>query len=495
MAILMLALVAAFGAVAAQLVRLGLEGQAQARIAVTAPISESYSRPVLVDRDGRVLAMDILLPSVFADPSRILDLDEAVEKLSSVLPEGTARRLRGLLSNPQRRFVWISRKVSTALAERIHNLGLPGVSFRWETKRTYPAGTVAGHVIGAVDIGNRGIAGLERHVDLMLGLRMARTDAADGRRDVRLSLSLAAQHAAEDVLREAMTTYGAEAASALVMNVNSGEIAAAASLPGVDPAFPGEWVAKGPINHASGGVFELGSIFKLVTVAAALDRGDVKADTDVGARPDLKFGRFTIGDVTRLPKRIPLSDVIVRSSNVASANLALMSGAKAQRAMLSRMGLIGSMRTEAGPVAQPRAPEFWNDLATATVSYGHGIAVAPIQFAAAAAALVNGGFRVKPTFLAGGGIPEPVRARVISQTTSDHLRAMMRANVRDPRGTGRLAAVAGYDVGGKTGTADQPNGTKGYDGKRVVTSFVGAFPMQAPKFLVMVVLHDPKPTD
>jgi len=280
-----------------------------------------------------------------------------------------------------------------------------------------------------------------------------------------------------------------------VLDVASGEVAAAASVPGVDPALSKEVLSKPRMNRFSGDVYELGSVFKTMTVAMALEHGLAKPETIVATTRPLQVGRFTIKDHHPSPHPLSLREVFVRSSNVGAGRLALAAGVDLQRSFLKRLGLISSLRTEAGAMAAPRLPKHWGRAANITVSYGHGIAVSPLQFAAAAAAVVNGGYRVAPTFLARSAREDDSsvawRRKVLREETSDALREMMRLNVTSKSGTGRRADVLGYRVGGKTGTADWANSGK-YDGGAVVTSFIAAFPMDAPRYVVLVTLFAPK---
>lgn len=490
-ALVVAVLLIGFGAISMQLMRLAGRDVGAPRIAATAPIAESYSRPDLLDRDGRVLATDILLPSIIANPSRILDVDEAVDALGTVLPAKNMRTLRERLSNKRSQFTWVARKVSTALAERVNHLGLPGIGFRWETKRTYPAGKVAGRIVGAVDMKNRGIAGLERHLDVARGLRLSRDVDGDTRPPVRTSLVISVQHAVEAELERARTTYEADAASAVVLDVESGAVVAAASAPLVDPAFPERWMMEdGPVDHLMRGRYELGSVFKAVTVAMAMELGGVGPSHLVDARTPIRSGRFEIVDRKPHSGPITLTELFTTSSNVGSGRLALQFGAERQREFLSRLGLLGSVSIETGPLPRPVVPDRWADIEAVTISYGHGIAMTPLQFAAGAAALINDGFAVNPTLLDRPEMADALRKRVISARTSHAMRQLFRANVVD--GTGRLADVAGYDVGGKTGTADLARGGR-YDGKSVISSFVAAFPMARPRYLVLTTLYDPKP--
>ena len=486
------ALFLGFGAITAQLLRLAWNSGPVTRLAVSAPVAESYSRPDILDRDGKPLARDILLPSIMANPSKILDIDEAIDRLTAVLPPADAARLPLNLENRERSFIWVARKVSTSLAQSIHDMGLPGIDYRWETKRTYPQGLLAGHVLGAVDGNSVGLSGLERHMDEAIGLRIARDEGGDPRPPLRTSLVLAAQFGLEEELADAISRTGARAAAGLVMDVRTGEIAAAASLPAVDPAFPEKWIAEGPIDHLTRGTYELGSVFKLVTAAMALELGLAEPDTPVDVGGEISIGRFRISGDGPQGAKVPLREVIFRSLNVGTANLALAAGSDQQRAFLAKLGLLAGIETEAGPVKSPLVPAAWDRAATITVSYGHGLAVAPLQFAAAAATLINGGYAVTPTFRPQPPLPDIIRKRVVSEATSAALREMLRETVTNPRGTARKAEAAGYRVGGKTGTADLPVKGRGYSGTGVVTSFVGAFPMDAPRHLVMVTLFEPE---
>jgi len=495
-AVLALACVAlCFTAVAGQLVRLASVGQTELRTNMSTPIATAFSRPDLVDRNGRLLATDVVMPSLFADPAIVLDRDEVAEKLAGVFPDLDRQELREDLADKSRRFVWIRRGISPTQAQQVFEFGLPGLAFRSELRRAYPAGRVAGHVLGYVNIDNKGLAGVERHLDEQDLVEPVHDATLSRRAPLRLSLDLGVQHAVEDELAAAIARYKAKAASAVVMDVHTGEIMAAASLPGVDPITPGA-ARYDPalMDRLMGGSYELGSVFKAVTVAMALEEGTVRLGSMIDVRAPLDVDGHKISDLHPAGRPLSVAEVFIRSSNVGSGALALAVGADRQRQFLQKLGLADPMSTEAGAVAFPRLPERWRDAETVTVSYGHGIAVAPLQLAAASAALVNGGVRVRPTFLRQPSREEPEGKPVISAQTSARMRNLMRRNVTSAKGTGRRADVPGLEVGGKTGTAEIPV-AGGYKEKAVISSFLGAFPMSAPKYVFLVSLFEPQPTD
>lgn len=488
----MLVILAAFASVGTQLVRLALMNDGAPGVAISTPVATSVARPDLVDRHGRLLASDVEMPSLYADPLLVVDRDEAVEKLRSVFPDLDERALRETLGDKSRRFEWIRRGLAPRTAQRVHNLGLPGLAFREELRRAYPAGRLAGHVLGGVNVDNRAVAGIEQYLD-----REGLVDPVVGaqpttRPAVALSLDLSVQHALESELSDAVTTYRAKGAAGVVLDVESGEVIASASLPRIDPAHPDARPKPQEIDRVISGTYELGSIFKMMTVAMALDSGAVTSSTPIDVSQPLSVGRFTIKD-HHGGGSLSVHDVFVKSSNVGSGQLALQAGADKQRAFLASLGLTERMATEAGTLAAPLLPRTWGEIETITIGYGHGLAVAPLQFAAAAAALVNGGEYVAPTFLKRPTGATIARRRVIAKETSAALREMMRANVEDRGGTGRRAAADGYRIGGKTGTAEIA--VKGrYNPNAVIASFVGAFPIDAPRYLTLVLVFQPART-
>lgn len=492
-AAVILLVVTLFSTVGAQLVRLASKGSGVADVAMSTPIVSGYARPDLVDRNGRLLASDVEMPSLYADPTLIVDRDEAVEKLRAVLPDIDDAALRSTLAERSRRFVWIKRGLSPTTAQRIHNLGIPGLAFRQELRRAYPSGRLAGHVLGGVDVDNRAVAGIERYLDehgLVDPVVAARPST---RPPVPLSLDMRVQHALEQELHEASATYKADGASGLVLDVATGEVIAMASLPFADPAHPDAAVASGHVDRVAGGSYELGSIFKLLTIAMAIEGGKVGPDTIVDVSKPLTAGRFEFKDHHPGAAAMSVSDVFIKSSNVGAGRLAVGEGADRQKAFLAALGITGKLRTEAGPVAEPQLPARWGEAETITISFGHGLAVSPLQFAVAAAALVNGGELIEPTLVRRAPDQRPQRHRVVSPATSDALRRMMRRNVADPGGTGRRAAADGLDVGGKTGTAEIARRGR-YDRNAVIASFVGAFPMDEPRYLTLVLLFEPERT-
>jgi cell division protein FtsI (penicillin-binding protein 3) len=482
---------AAFIAVGAQLTHLAIKSNA---VTITSHVIEavpqSFARPDIIDRNGRLIATDVATPSLYVDPAKVLDRDELIENLATVLPDLDEAGLRKALSDRGRRFEWVRRGLSPALAQTIHNLGIPGLAFRDELKRAYPMGSSAGHVIGSVNVDNKGVSGIENYIDHSIGVDGVLGATRSSKAPVRLSLDIGIQHTIETELATAMNRYKASGAAALVMDVVTGEVLASASLPLADPSRPAPISDSTRIDHMTAGVYELGSIFKTITVALALEGGrDINAIIDT-TQP-LKAGRFEIKDLHPLGRPMTVAEVFTHSSNVGAAQLALEAGGDRHQALLAKLGLTTPMLTEQGPVALPLLPKNFDRTTQITVAYGHGLAVAPLQFAAAAAALVNGGTRVAPTVLYRYPDASPdAGERVVSAETSKRMAELMRLNVTEAHGTGRRADVPGYEVGGKTGTAEMP-GRNGYLEKSVISSFIAAFPTSAPKYLVMVSLFEP----
>jgi cell division protein FtsI (penicillin-binding protein 3) len=483
----------AFIAVAAQLVRLALPLQTELSSSLSEVVDTNFARPDIVDRNGRLLATDVEAYSLFADPARVLDRDELVEKLKTVFSDLDQEALRKDLSNRQRRFVWVRRGLSPNKAQAVHNLGLPGLDFRRELRRAYPGGTLAGHVLGYVNVDNRGVAGIERYVDEAVGIEPVRDATLADRAPVRLSLDIGVQHSVESELAAAIDRYGAKGAAAIVLDATSGEIVASASLPEVDPAYPSTSLDNTKADKISGSTFELGSVFKTVTLAMVIDQGLASVDSLVDASEPLTAGRFTIKDLHSLGRPLSVTEVFIHSSNIGAAKLAMLAGAQRFRSFLQLLQLTDGMKTEIGPIASPQLPAHWGDIETMTIGFGHGLALAPLQFAAAAATLINGGTRVVPTFISRPDTAAD-NTRIVGAATSAHMRELMRRNVTDPVGTGKRADVPGYAVGGKTGTAEIP-GPGGYREHAVISSFLAGFPMNSPKYLVFVLLFEPKPTE
>ncbi len=494
-----LAMMLLFAAIGGQMLNLAFAGRNEARLASAEPIVRVHARPDIVDRNGRIIATDVDAASLFADPALLLDLDEVIEKLTLALPLLDEAELRKSLGDRNRRFAWIKRGMAPVEAQRVHDLGLPGLAFRREPKRVYPTGALTGHIVGQVNVDNRGQAGLERYIDETMGLDAVSGATASRLKQVRLSLDLGVQHSVADELKSAMTRYTATAAAGLVLDIRSGEILAAVSLPSVDSNRPAEVLDPSRPERLQGGVYELGSIFKMLTVAMALEEGRATLEKTYDVTKPIEIGRFTIKDAHPSPVPLSVRDIFLQSSNVGAGLLALEGGTERQLMFLARLGLTEQMRTETGTVAPPLLPKRWDRIETVTISYGHGLAVAPMQFASAAAALLNGGYRVTPTYIAtetpilGKATREAIREAILMPATSAAMREIMRLNVTSRNGTGHRADVTGYRVGGKTGTAEMP-GENGYQRRSVISSFAGAFPMDEPRYLTLISLFEPQPT-
>ncbi|MFC0220649.1 cell division protein FtsI (penicillin-binding protein 3) [Pseudochelatococcus lubricantis] len=452
------------------------------------------ARPDIIDRNGVVLATDIKTVSVFAEPRNIIDADEATELLTAVLPDLDARELRDKLST-SKGFVWVKRQITPRQQAEVHRLGIPGVGFVPENKRVYPNGPIGAHVLGFANVDNEGIAGIEKYMDnqglkALAGYGFARS--ADDLEPVRLSLDLRATAAARDELVKGLAYFRAKAAASLILDVNTGEVVSLVSLPDYDPNNPVDALQPDRINRMIVGVFEMGSTFKALTLAMGLDSGKANINSTYDARGGLHYGRFTIKDYHGKNRILNVPEIFIYSSNIGTARMALQQGVPAHKAFLKKMGQLDRMRTEMPESSAPLLPPNWGELNTITISYGHGLAVAPMQAAAAVGALVNGGQLVNPTFLL--RTEQEARAnapQVIKPETSEAMRFVMRLNAT--KGSARKADVPGYFVGGKTGTADKViNGR--YAKNKNFTTFMTVLPADDPKYLFLTVYDEPQAT-
>jgi len=449
------------------------------------------ARPDILDRNGQILATDVKAPSLFAEPRKLIDVDEAEELLTAVLPDLDGNEVRERLSS-KRGFVWLKREISAKQQQEIHRLGIPGVGFLTENKRVYPNGPVVSHQIGHVNIDNQGIAGIEKWLDGqgLAALHMAGLATDQLQRPVQLALDLRVQFALRDELVKAREKFKAKASSGVIVNVNTGEIVALVSEPDYDPNNPREANDPTRINRLTTGVYEMGSSFKSFTLAMALDSGKVTLDSKFDARGDLHYGKFTIHDYHAQHRILSVPEIFTYSSNIGSARMALSLGVDYHKAFLKKLGQLDRLRTELPESAEPLVPKHWSELNTVTIAFGQGLSVAPLQAVMGIAALVNGGRLISPTFLKRDqAAADRLATRVIKPETSDKMRYLLRLNVE--KGTATRANVAGYYVGGKTGTSEKVVGGR-YSKTKVLTSFTAIMPADQPQYLLLIMIDEPQ---
>ncbi|OOG74020.1 cell division protein [Sinorhizobium sp. A49] len=449
------------------------------------------SRPDILDRNGEILATDIRTVSLYAEPHKIVDADEAVERLATVLPDINAREIYNKLKSKSR-FQWLRRQLTPKQQSEILALGIPGVGFRPEKRRFYPGGPTAAHILGHVNIDNRGVAGMERYID---GQGLADLAAIGMTSDaklepVKLSIDVRVQNIVRDVIDSGMKNYQALAAGAVVLDVNTGEVLAMASVPDYDPNKPAEGAEEGWMNRMSNGTFEMGSTFKTFTIAMGLDSGKVTLNDSFDATAPIRIGGFTIKDFHGKRRVLTVPEIFQYSSNIGTAKIADLIGIPGHKEFLTRIGLLSKLPTELPEVKSPSQPREWKKINSITISFGHGVSTTPLQTAVAGAALVNGGKLIPPTFLPRSEEQaDEVATTVVKKSTSDDMRFLLRWN--GIAGSGKRAQVPGYNVGGKTGTADKVvNGR--YASDQNFNAFLAAFPIDNPKYIVLTFIDAPK---
>ncbi|MDI6027993.1 penicillin-binding protein 2 [Corticibacterium sp. UT-5YL-CI-8] len=480
-----------YATIAGRLVYYGLQNPDESR----GPESRvTASRPDIVDRNGEVLATDIKTFSLFAEPRRIVDADEAVEKLSTVLTDLDVEQTYHKLKSGTG-FVWLKRQLTPRQQADIMQLGLPGIGFRTEKRRFYPAGETTSHIVGLTNIDNKGISGLEKYIDDqgLADLQASGLAIASDLQPVRLSIDLRVQHIVRDEIVNAMQKYHAIAAGAVVLNAKTGEVVAMASVPDFDPNNPYNAQDKDRLNRMSAGVYEMGSTIKSFTTAMALDSGKVNMNSTFDARRPITIGRQTIRDFHGKGRVLTLPEVFIYSSNIGSAREADVVGIEGHREFLKRIGLLDRMQTELPEVARPTEPRVWKKVHSITIAFGHGMSTTPLQTAVGAAALMNGGKLFEPTFLPRSQADADAHSsQILNPQTSVDMRYLYNLNATAPGGSGKRATVPGYRVGGKTGTAEKVvNGRYASDVR--FNAFLAAFPMDDPQYVVLSIIDEPKP--
>lgn len=478
--IVSISLLALFGAIALKGLTVALNGPAATSI-VAARFEEAPRRADIVDRNGDLLATSVTVYSVFADPRAIGDAQLIANELATVLPDLDVETITARLSNNERAFAWIERGVTPRQRQAVFALGLEGIGFREETRRAYPRGTLAGHVLGYAGADGQGLGGIEYALDD----RLTRDQTP-----LALSIDANIQFSLEAELAAAIGEYDAEAGAGIVMAANSGEVLGMASWPPLDPHKATDLNPEDPalLDRSSGAVYELGSIFKPLTVAGALDAGAIRPSDKFDVRDPITIRGRQINDDHPIVGRPTAFEIIADSSNIGTVKIAWQLGARRQQEFFSSLGLFSRSSIELTGSASPLLPETFDDLYSATASYGHGIAVSPIAFAGAFASLANAGETVSPTLLL-----EPQRKRspkrVMAAPTANLVIRMLRQAVVD--GTGESAEVGGYRVAGKTGTAEKPI-PGGYSEDENICSFAAIFPADSPEYVVLIVLDSPK---
>ncbi|MEM6636530.1 MAG: penicillin-binding protein 2 [Pseudomonadota bacterium] len=489
----------AFSAVGARMGVLASSEAVEPRAAASTA-SILSERADIVDRRGRILATNIGTHSLYAQPPRMVDKARTASELARIFPDLDPEKLLADFTG-KRKFLWIRKTLSPEQMQQVHDIGEPGLQFGPREMRLYPNGRLAAHILGGTSFGREdvqsaeviGTAGVERAFDDAL------RDPSRGDRPLELSIDLSIQTATEQVLHGGMKLMNARAAAAILMDVHTGEVISMVSLPDFDPNkrpvhLTGKDPADNPMfNRAVQGVFELGSTFKPFTAAQAIELGLVSPATMINTKGPLIWGRYRIRDFRNYGPELSVTDIIVKSSNIGTARMAVDIGAARQRDFLQSAGLLDVSPIELSEAAsgKPLLPPNWSEISTMTISYGHGLSTSPLHMAAGYAALVNGGTLVRPTVLR-RDTPQN-GPRLISETTSLAIRKMLRETVK--RGTASFGQVDGYAVGGKTGTADKPDRKNGgYHDDRVIANFAAAFPSHAPEYVLVVMLDEPVET-
>ena len=458
-----------------------LRGAREGELAHTSALQEPYFRADIIDRNGEILATSLKTCSLYANARVVLDAKEAAEKLITILPELNYKETLHRLHS-KKGFVWLARHLTPQKQAEVIRLGIPGIYFQQDERRVYPHGELFSHVVGYTDIDNKGLGGIERKFNDQL---LSKGEP------LCLSLDIRIQHVVRDELLAGIEKYKAQGGAGMVMDVRTGEILAMVSAPDFDPNQVGK---IGPekealFNRITLGTYEMGSGFKILNTALYLESGIANIFTTFDVSSPLKVGRFKITDFHQARHPLTVAEIFTESSNIGAAKMALQVGSSVQKAFFEKVGLFRTPSLEIPEIGSPLYPKKWTETTTITAAYGYGIAVSPLQIVTAVAGIVNKGMMQQPTLLKKDSSKGIGGFRIISEKTSETVCKLMYTGVA--QGRGRKAQVIGYEVGGKSGTANKL-AHRSYKKGSNITSFIAVFPMSNPQYIVLIMLDQPQ---
>lgn len=444
--------------------------------------SFTVSRSAIEDRNKSIIAVNLTTASLYVNPNKIIDKKQAIEQLCKVFENQKCLEIKEKISS-DKTFNWIKRHLTPREQQHVNDLGIPGIYFVKDEKRVYPHLNLLSHVTGFVDVDGKGLAGIEHSFDERL---------KSNNEPLQLSIDLRVQQILREEILEQAVTHSAIGGSGIIMDVNTGEIVAMVSVPDFDPHNLANVPERSRFNQATLGNYEMGSTFKILTLAMGLDGKFIDINDSFNTDAVIKIGSKQIKNYRGFGGIMSTPEVLIYSSNIGSAQIGMKVGLKKQKTYLSDWGMLSAVDIELPEKGSPIYPQakLWNNASTITISYGHGIAVTPLHVARAISAVVNGGLMVKPTLLKIDNRDNVKSERIISESTSILMRKLLRMVVVD--GYGKKANAAGYFVGGKTGTAEKVVG-KVYSKTSNIASFVGAFPIHDPKYVVVVLIDEALP--
>ena len=437
------------------------------------------ARADIVDRNGVLLATSLRTQSLYADPKYIPDAHRAAEQITQILPHLQPQQVAEKLSQASR-FVWIERNLSPQQTYALNRLGIPGLNFKSGERRVYPQSALTAHVVCLSGVDDNGLSGIEQSLDPAI-----RSNSAP----IRTSIDIRLQHIVKEELQAQIDAFEGIGGVGLVLDVNSGEIHSLVSLPDFDPNNFAAKSDDASFNRATLGVYEMGSTFKIFNTAMALESGHVNLADGYDASKPIRIARFTISDYHAKKRWLSVPEIFMYSSNIGSVKMALDVGTDIQQGFLQKLGMLDRLPLELPETGTPMLPHPWRQINTMTIAFGHGLSVTPLHLANGVASIVNGGLRYQPSLLAQPVDAKATGERVISAKTSRDMRRLLRLVVEN--GTGRNGNAEGYLVGGKTGTAEKSGGN-GYNRKSLLSSFVAAYPLNNPQFVVLVMVDEPK---
>ena len=439
-------------------------------------------RKNIIDRDERILATSLPVNSIAISPHKISNIESTVYKLAKVFPEINKKKLTKLLSS-NRKFVWIKRNITPKQEKKLNLEGIPGLLFEKDYKRFYPYSNLTAFLVGYVDIDENGIAGIEKSFDTTIKDNTERKAES-----LKLTIDVRLQEITKNVLSEHIKSTSADGGIGIITDITSGEILSMVSIPDFNPHNPSSHKTEELFNRASLGVYELGSVFKPVTIASAFDSNSITLTDLFDSTPPLKIGKYSIGDfVTSREKFLTPEKVLVKSSNIGTARIALKMGLTTQRTYIERFGLFKDIEVGLQEKGHPLWPKKWSEINSVTISYGHGFAITPLHLAQVFGGIMNSGLNCPLHLLKSS--EEPLCERIVSKDTSKKMRNLLRQVVL--QGSGKKAEVDGYCLGGKTGTSSKIHNGH-YVKNESITSFIGVFPMHEPKYLILISIDNPK---